>query len=118
MSIQIGLIQEEIALHFLEAQGLELIERNFRTKAGEIDLIMKDKCYQSREFVVFVEVRYRTNPYYGSGLESIHAGKIRKVRLTAELFLQKRNWTNKAFCRFDVVSLSNFQDIQWIRSAF
>ncbi len=85
---------------------------------GEIDLIMKDFHYQKKEYLVFVEVRYRTNPYYGSGLESIHEGKIKKIRRTAELYLQNKKLTDKIFCRFDVISLSKSADIQWIRSAF
>jgi putative endonuclease len=118
MSIAIGQVQEEIALEFLKAQRLFLIERNFRCKMGEIDLIMKDPDYQNKPYLVFVEVRYRTNPYFGSGLESIHDVKIKKLRRTAEFYLQKKKWTDKVFCRFDVVSLSNSADIHWIRSAF
>ncbi len=118
MSILIGQIQEEIALEFLQTKGLILIEKNFRSKMGEIDLIMKDPCYQNNPYLIFTEVRYRTNPYYGSGLESIHQGKIKKIKRTAELYLQKKKWTNKVFCRFDVISLSHSADIQRIKDAF
>jgi putative endonuclease len=118
MSIVIGQFQEEVALQFLKKNGLSFIERNFRCKLGEIDLIMKDPCFQNKPYLVFVEVRYRTNPYYGSGLESIHEGKIKKLQRTAQFYLQKKKWTDKVFCRFDVISLSNSTDVQWIRSAF
>ncbi len=118
MSLEIGFQQEALALNFLESKGLTLIEKNFRSRMGEIDLIMRDPLYQGRPYLVFIEVRYRSNPYYGSGLESIHAGKIKKLRRTAEWYLQKKKWTDKVFCRFDVISLSNSTDIQWIRSAF
>jgi putative endonuclease len=118
MSLKVGHLQEDIALEFLLSKGLALVERNFRTKAGEIDLIMEEKRPSLPGVLVFIEVRYRKNPYYGSGLESIHATKIRKLRLTAALYLQKKGWTDKIFCRFDVISWAHSTDIQWIRDAF
>jgi len=112
MSVAIGAIKEALALDFLTKKGLVLMEKNFRTRFGEIDLIMRDGKY-----LVFVEVRYRSNPFYGSGLESIQDKKISKIRKTAARYLQKKAWSDKVFCRFDVISASH-SGIDWIRDAF
>ena len=59
-----GQAAEDLACNYLCGQGLQLLERNYRCKSGEIDLIMQD-----RACLVFVEVRYRQHPLYCSGRE-------------------------------------------------
>ena len=104
----------------LRSQGLKLIDSNFSCRYGEIDIIMLDK-----KVLVFVEVRFRKNNNFGGGLESITASKQRKLRNTAELYLQQNNRYENA--RFDVVSMSknnqtnkNRQEytFEWIMNAF
>ena len=104
----------------LRSQGLKLIDSNFSCRYGEIDIIMLDK-----KVLVFVEVRFRKNNNFGGGLESITASKQRKLRKTAELYLQQNNRYENA--RFDVVSMSknnqtnkNRQEytFEWIMNAF
>jgi len=69
---QVGNQAETIALKYLCKHGLELIEQNYLTKMGEIDIIMLDKSEQT---LVFVEVRYRQNTQFGSATDSINHNK-------------------------------------------
>jgi putative endonuclease len=69
---QIGNQAENIALNYLIQQGLVLIEQNYLTKVCEIDIIMLDKAEQ---VLVFVEVRYRKNTYFGSATDSVDQTK-------------------------------------------
>ncbi len=105
---------EQIAESWLSERGLNLIERNFTLKGGEIDLIM----WQD-DVLVFVEVRYRANTEHGSGAESITHSKIRKLLRTAEFYLQKNFGNNPPFCRFDVLSGQGEPiEFEWIQNAF
>jgi len=118
---EIGNHAENRALKYLLDQGLKLIKRNYHCKCGEIDLIMSDN-----NIIVFVEVRYRKNTYYGSGAETIDFRKRKKLLASATHFLQNKRMLDR-FCRFDVISVSqgqtennktkNFQ-INWIPNAF
>ncbi len=103
---------EQRACHFLLAQGLKLILKNYRCKYGEIDLIMQDS-----KDVVFVEVRSRANTAFGSAIESVNKSKQRKILDTSIHFLQQRNWLNKANCRFDVIGIHQ-NELEWIKDAF
>ncbi|MEM9101132.1 MAG: YraN family protein [Pseudomonadota bacterium] len=102
---------------FLESQGLTFIARNFYCKMGEIDLIMRDQ-----DCLVFVEVRYRSDHRFGSGLESVRGSKIRKLVKTAQFYLQKHQLFDRVSCRFDVVAVSSGDDrpldFNWIKNAF
>jgi len=90
------------------------VQRNFRARTGEIDLIM-----EQGSLLTFIEVRFRANPNYGSGADSISRSKQQKIINTAQMFLQKhsrkgaRRWDEY---RFDVVSIGN--EINWIPGAF
>lgn len=111
MSRAIGQTQENVACHYLQEQGLKLLQRNFSCRQGEIDLIMEEGNY-----IVFVEVRYRKNDLYGSGLDTISIFKQKKIITTAKFFLTCKPWYHKWPCRFDVLSIG--KDITWIRDAF
>ena len=111
---------EAACSRYLKSQGLKLLNTNFSCRLGEIDIIMLDK-----NMLVFVEVRFRKNNNFGGGLESITAEKQRKLRRTAELYLQQNRQYENA--RFDVVSMSkNTQTrpgreqytFDWISNAF
>ena len=116
MSTIIGNRYEEIALNFLLKKKLSLIIKNFKTKIGEIDIILTDK-----EFLVFVEVRFREDNDYASGLESITYQKQRKIIKTAQMFLVHNKEYQNFYCRFDVISISRYDNkiqIHWIKNAF
>ena len=113
-TIDIGKHYETTALKFLQARGLKLIERNYHSKAGEIDLIMRDK-----ETYIFVEVRYRTQYGFANSAESITYQKQRKIRQTALAYLQHKKLLNKVDCRIDVIAIDRANKLQvaWIRDA-
>lgn len=93
-----GRAAEELAAELLRAKGMTLLEKNFRAKVGELDLVMKDK-----DEVVFVEVRARASGAYGGAAASVGGQKRRKVIRAAQVWLQARGWDGA--CRFDVVAL-------------
>ena len=109
----LGAIAETEACVFLEKQGLRLIQKNYRSPCGEIDLIMQDKTA-----IVFVEVRLRSAKTYGSATESVNLSKQRKLIKTALLFLQKKCWLNKVNARFDIIGIDTSKKIEWIQNAF
>jgi len=118
--LQQGEDAEIACCHYLKSQGLKLIEKNYNSRYGEIDIIMLDK-----KTLVFVEVRFRKNDIFGGALESVTQSKQNKLRKTAELYLQKN--TRHKNARFDVVSMSkNAQTstdkqpytFDWIPNAF
>lgn len=118
-TIGIGQHAEDLALQFLQSKGMRLIERNYRCKMGEIDLIM-----QNNAELVFIEVRYRKQTKFGSGAESVDYRKQKKILKSAEHFLQSHSKYAALPCRIDVVSITaanNTSDqeskIDWIPNA-
>jgi putative endonuclease len=107
---------EQRALDFLERAGLKLVERNWRTRFGEIDLVMRDA-----NMLVFVEVRYRRNPRFGGGAASVGAAKRAKLTRAAQGFLQAHPRFAALPCRFDVIAFDGDADAPasaWQRAAF
>lgn len=95
----IGLQGEQLALKYLQKQGLRLLERNYREPCGEIDLIM-----QHKKTIVFVEVKQRSDLRYGAPAEAVTPLKQRKISMTAALYLNK-HCERDTPCRFDVVEI-------------
>ena len=93
-----GRAAEETAAVLLRAKGMIIVEKNFRAKVGEIDLVMRD-----RDEIVFVEVRARASASFGGAAASIGGAKRRKLIKAAGVWLQARSWAGP--CRFDVVAL-------------
>lgn len=98
-----GELGESLAHTFLARQGLMRIEKNFRCRLGEIDLILQQS--KAPFSLVFVEVRLRKRMDFGSAIESVTAAKARKIRLTADYFLSGRPEFSHTPCRFDVVGI-------------
>jgi putative endonuclease len=107
-----GLRAEDIAATFLQQQGLTLVERNYRCRFGEIDLIARDG-----DVLVFVEVRMRTSRAFGGAAASITAAKRGKLLRTARHYLA--GIARAPACRFDAV-LINGEDAapEWLINAF
>ena len=101
---------EERAAQFLERSGLRVIERNYRTRQGEIDLVAMDGAV-----LVFVEVRMRTESRFGGGAESVDGRKCARLVNAARHYLMRLG--REPACRFDVVSLE-CDAPTWIRGAF
>lgn len=109
-----GAAAEDIAQSHLEEQGLTFVERNFRCRMGEIDIIMRD----SKNVLVFVEVRLRNREDHVSGAESITRSKLQRLARTAEMYLHMHPEESEVDqeCRFDVISIGS--SIEWIKNAF
>jgi len=108
---QQGQIAENEACKFLQQNGLKLVEKNYRCRTGEIDLIMQDK-----EELVFVEVRYRTKSDYGSALDSVDQNKIQKVISAASHYVSKHQ--PDLPMRFDVIGFDASYKPKWVTNAF
>jgi putative endonuclease len=93
---------ERLACEFLEKQNLLLVTRNYRCRAGEIDLIMRD-----RDVWVFVEVRYRKSATFGTAIESVNYAKQQRLIRAANYYLQGARLAEKVPCRFDIVALQS-----------
>jgi len=100
---QIGEKGEQLALSFLSSQGYLLLERNFRCRLGEIDLIMKDG-----KTVVFVEVKSRSSRNWGLPQEAVHPRKQAKIRRVAQYYLLLKK-ISEVPVRFDVVAVDFFE---------
>lgn len=92
-----GSLGEKLARDFLKKKGHKIVESNFHCRWGEIDIITKQK-----DFLVFVEVRARTNRNFGTPEESITSGKKRRVKTAALRYLQQLDKPPKQW-RIDVI---------------
>lgn len=111
-----GQYAERLAEKYLKQHGLKLKNRNFFTKAGEIDLVMADG-----DSWIFVEVRYKSSDEWANPAESITPQKQRKIIKAAQYYLQKFDKSGKKPCRFDVILMSgdlNSPQIEWLEHAF
>jgi putative endonuclease len=109
-----GRAGEATALAYLEKAGLRLLMRNFRCRAGEIDLVMLDG-----PTLVLVEVRYRASDEYGGAAASVTWRKQRRLVRAAEYLLLAHQELRRHAARFDVVAISAPERrIDWIKSAF
>jgi len=109
---QRGQDAELSAERYLHQQGLRTIEKNYRSKTGEIDLIMSD-----RKSLIFVEVRFRKNNLFGSAAESIDHKKQQRIRSTAEFYLMNHKRFEKHAKRFDVIAITG-NELEWLQGAF
>jgi putative endonuclease len=107
---------EQRACDYLVSRGLSLRARNFRSRHGEIDLIMDDG-----HSLVFIEVRYRRRRDFGCAAGSVDRRKQARITACAQRYLQEHPAAAQRPCRFDVVALSGAAGepgIHWIRDAF
>ncbi len=107
----LGRVGEKKAEDFLKSKGYKILERNYKTHIGELDIIAEDKGV-----IVFIEVKLRSNYDYGSGAEAVNAKKQEKYFKVATEYLIRNNKMDEP-CRFDVVEIENGQ-INLIIDAF
>ena len=109
---RLGGVYEEQAARYLEEQGLVIVERNYRFRFGEIDLIAQDG-----EYLVFVEVKYRSSRNSGSPLAAVDAAKQHVISRVAKNYLLTCRRSVDIPCRFDVVGFDG-DEITWVKNAF
>lgn len=109
---KIGGCYEEMAAVYLQKMGYRVLERNYRCARGEVDLICKDGGY-----LVFVEVKYRTDSHMGSPLEAVDQRKQSHIRAAAMYYLYSHGMKEDCACRFDVVGILGDR-IELVRDAF
>ena len=93
-----GTEYEEKAAAALARSGYQILERNFRCRQGEIDIIARDRGY-----LVFVEVKYRTTEAAGGPRYAVDLKKQRRISRTALYYLYRNGLSEDTPCRFDVV---------------
>ncbi|WHI48296.1 YraN family protein [Microbulbifer sp. VAAF005] len=108
----VGSQMEAAAGRYLQRAGLTLMERNYRSSHGEIDLIARES-----DTIVFVEVRFRRKSQFGGAAASVDSRKQAKLLATANRYLQQHKLDCP--CRFDVLAIDgDAQNIQWLKNAF
>ncbi|HXU43654.1 MAG TPA: YraN family protein [Burkholderiales bacterium] len=106
-----GARAEDLCAELLRASGMRLLERNWRCRHGEIDLIAEEGGT-----VVFAEVRQRSSSGFGGAAESITSAKRDRLLAAARLYLSGKP---EAHCRFDVFLVEGEpRQVRWIRDAF
>jgi len=112
---QFGRESEALAVNRLKKEGYKILEVNYRTRLGEIDIIARH-----RRTIVFVEVKARRSGRYGSPKWAITSQKKKKLSMTALCYL-KTTGQNTASARFDVVSIrfrAAGPEVEIIKNAF
>ncbi len=102
---KVGAIGEQVAEKFLRKKGYEIIERNFYTRFGEIDIIAREKRKgRTLPVTVFVEVKTKSGDQYGEPWEMVGRKKLRQVQNMATVYLTK-NGLGEVPCRIDVIGV-------------
>ena len=96
-----GTWYEQKAAEYLKCQGLVILAHNYKCRFGEIDLIAREGRY-----VVFVEVKYRSNRGYGSPCEAVDHRKQKRISNAAAFYLRRYGYPMDQPCRFDVAQVS------------
>ena len=114
-SIELGRRGEQQAVNYLKKNGYNIISTNYRTKAGQIDIIAEDK-----DTICFVEVKTRRTAGFGQPCEAVEVSKQHKMSNAALMFL-KQNRLMSSPARFDVISISYPEEqpkVELIKNAF
>ncbi len=103
---------EKIASDFLIDNGCVILERNYRCKYGEIDIIAQDS-----EYLIFAEVKYRKGRGSGYPEEAVNISKQRRISKTADFYRIRHGISDKVSCRFDVIAIDE-SGIRYYKNAF
>lgn len=109
---KLGEEQESLAVSYLEANGYKIIQRNFYCKAGEIDIIAKQE-----EYLVFIEIRFRSSVANGYPEESVTKRKQNRIIQSARYYMYKMRLSEDTPVRFDVVAILGTR-FRLIKNAF
>lgn len=109
---QTGTSYEIKAEEYLLQNGYKILERNFRNRSGEIDIIAKDgECF------CFIEVKYRTTNDFGNPFEAVDYRKQNQIRKVANYYFMKNKLSEWTPCRFDVIGFVG-EEMMHIENAF
>lgn len=97
----LGKAGEDIALKYLESNNYKVLEKNFKCKKGEIDIIAEDM--KTKEYC-FIEVKTRSNRKFGTPSSAVNRTKQKRITMTAKLYIIKNKLQNK-FIRFDIIEI-------------
>jgi putative endonuclease len=113
----LGARAEQLALEYLQARGLTIVERNYRRRLGEIDLVALD-----HGVLVIAEVRTRSTDAFGGAAASVDGRKQRRIIRAAAQLLQRHRDYAALPVRFDVLIVTAIAtpapEVQWLRHAF
>lgn len=107
-----GAEYEALAEQYLKSQGIKIIERNYRNRNGEIDLIGKNQ-----EYLIFFEVKYRKNQKSGNPAEAVNFYKQKKICQVADYYRLTHGIGEFCAIRYDVISICG-EEIVWYQNAF
>lgn len=107
-----GTEREAQAAEYLIAHGMRIVERNFRNRQGEIDIIGYHENY-----LVFVEVKYRRNDKQGGALAAVTSQKQRQICKVADYYRYQHRLGENTCIRYDVVAIQG-DEIVWVKNAF
>ena len=110
-----GKLGEDLACEELQKRGYAIVERRFRTRCGELDIVARDG-----DVLVFVEVKARSGGGFGSPFDAVTRQKRQRLSAMAESYLCHKR-LNGVACRFDVVSIRQSRDghtVELVRGAF
>lgn len=105
---EIGNKYEDRSVDILKKENYKILERNYQSRYGEIDII----AIKADE-IVFVEVKYRKNSNYGFGFEAVNRKKLKKIFNLAQMYIQEKRYFNYKL-RFDCMSYLN-EELSWIK---
>lgn len=107
-----GAENELLAEQYLKKQGIQIIEKNYRNRKGEIDLIGRDK-----EYLIFFEVKYRKSMKNGAPAEAVTFQKQKKICQVADYYRLLHGIGEFCAIRYDVVAICD-EEITWYQNAF
>ena len=110
---QKGTDKEQLAAEYLERQGVRILEKNFRARQGEIDLIGYHEGY-----LVFAEVKYRSSHVKGTALDAVDIRKQRQICKVADYYRMLHKVNLNTSIRYDVVAIQGEDEINWVKNAF
>lgn len=112
----VGDVYEKVAADFLEENGYQILQKNYRCRLGEIDIIAYDNS-SNNIYLTFIEVKYRESLKYGSPLEAIDRRKQKTIIKVSEYYMIKNGISSDSKIRYDVVGILG-NSIQIVKNAF
>lgn len=109
----LGSVYEDAAAEYLAGRGYRILERNYRNRFGEVDLIAK-----KGEWLCFVEVKYRSSTHFGWSSEAVDRRKQQTIMKLAKYYIIKHPWSQECFIRFDVAAFMEDGKLVYYKGAF